>query len=130
MRLRAYFDRIEKVIRNAQFLSSYNLVFDERPPWMGRIEGVLYFVDGSELHFTEFIDAETHIEKINYSYHYMNETSLIFRYDNASDPRARKLDTYPHHKHIPNKVLSSQPPDLKNILEEISSYTIHPPSRE
>lgn len=77
MRLRIYFDRIEKEIRTAKFLSSYNLTFEERPPHMGITEGILYFLDGSRLHFTEFIDAETSIQKINYSYHYMHKNRLI-----------------------------------------------------
>jgi len=122
MRVRAYFDKIEKEVRTAKFLSSYNLTFEERPPCMGLIEGALYFLDGAELHFTEFIDAETHIQKIKYSYHYMHKNRLVFRYDNASDPKARKLTTYPHHKHLGEKLLASQPPELKEVLEEITSF--------
>ncbi|MBI4744039.1 MAG: hypothetical protein HY776_04385 [Actinobacteria bacterium] len=122
MRLRTYFNQIEKEVRTARFLSSCKLTFEERPPCMGFIEGILYLLDGSELHFTEFIDAEIQIQKINYSYHYMHKNRLVFRYDNASDPKARKLATYPHHKHLSNKLLPSQPPEFREILEEITSF--------
>lgn len=122
MRLRDYFDELEKEIRQAKFLSSYNLFIDETPPNIGFIKGVVYFVGGSELHFREFIEAETDIEKIKYSYHYKHKNRLIFRYDNASDPKARRLAAYPHHKHIGDKLVASQPPELRKVLEEITSF--------
>lgn len=122
MRLRAYLLQIEKEIRQARFLSSYNLFIDETPPNLGFVKGVMYFIDGSELHFKEFIDAEIEIEKIKYSYHYIQGNRLIFRYDNASDPKARELETYPHHKHTPNKLLPSKQPQFKDVLEEITTF--------
>jgi len=45
---------------------------------------------------------------------------MIFRYDNALDPQAKKLSTYPEHKHMPKKLLSANRPSFKEVLKEIS----------
>ncbi|MBI5327148.1 MAG: hypothetical protein HZB80_02490 [Deltaproteobacteria bacterium] len=42
------------------------------------------------------------------------------RYDNALDPQAKNLSTYPEHKHIPKKLLSAKRPSFKEVLKEIS----------
>lgn len=68
MHLRNYFKNIERSINLAKFLSSYSLSFEERPPFLGLIKGMLTFIDGSQLHFTEFIDSEKGIEKVKYRY--------------------------------------------------------------
>ncbi|MBI5191789.1 MAG: hypothetical protein HZA22_14105 [Nitrospirae bacterium] len=41
---------------------------------------------------------------------------------NALDPKARSLPTYPHHKHVGEKMVGSHPPTLKQVLEEVETY--------
>ncbi len=44
---------------------------------------------------------------------------MIFRYDNAY--HHKKINTFPHHKHIGNEVKSSSEPYFIDILIEISA---------
>ncbi len=121
MSLKDYLQGIANAVKNARFLSSHSLSLEERFPHLGLIKGSLIFIDGSQLHFTEFVDFEYKTEKIKYSYHYMKEKELIFRYDNRSDPKAKNLETYPHHKHIISGLLPAKPPTLSDVLKEIES---------
>ena len=58
------------------------------------------------------------IVKTRYAYHYQDkDDELIFRYDNV--PHHPEVKTHPHHKHVGNKILPTQPPDLSEVLREI-----------
>ena len=46
--------------------------------------------------------------------------NLIFRYDNALDPSARGLSTYPDHLHSKTGISSANRPRLEEVLKEIS----------
>ncbi len=49
--------------------------------------------------------------------HFQDEkNSLIFRYD--STPHFPNLPNFPHHKHLPDKVISSQKPEIAQVLKE------------
>jgi hypothetical protein len=46
---------------------------------------------------------------VKYGYNYFDKDgNLIFRYDNALDPKARELHTYPEHRHGEEGLSSSQ----------------------
>ena len=61
--------------------------------------------------------------KIKYRYHYMTKAKkLIFRYDNAK--HYPNLSTFPHHKHLPNKVIESEALTIEDVLDEIQSYIL------
>ena len=78
--------------------------------------------NGSKLHFKEFVVFETAGFKIlKYGYNYLaQDGAMIFRYDNALDPQAKNLPTYPEHKHTPKKLLSAKRPSFEEVLKEIS----------
>jgi hypothetical protein len=63
---------------------------------------------------------------IKYGYHYRAGQRLIFRYDNANDPVARDLPTFPHHKHTPSGLLAAEQPSLQQVLQEITSQLTLP----
>ncbi|WP_333653782.1 toxin-antitoxin system TumE family protein [Dissulfurispira sp.] len=66
---------------------------------------------------TEHVDLRYKIEKLTYSFHYQDKDgSMIFRYDNAKHKPDLGFDS---HKHVKEKVLISEVPELRNILEEI-----------
>ena len=74
----------------------------------------------SELHIREFVNVDVKVERIIYAYQYMKDKKLVFRYDNASDTKAKNLSTFPHHKHInSDKIIDSEAPKLNKILDEI-----------
>lgn len=90
-----------------------------RPGDQAYLNGVITFVDGSELHFAEFLDASSQtVEKLMYRYHYQDQTGqLVFRYDNA---RHQPLIFSSSHKHLPEQVVTSTVPTLEDILAEIT----------
>ncbi len=77
--------------------------------------------DGASLDFKEFIETkESGIEKYKYAYNYRSHSNVIFRYDNSPDPRAKKLETFPYHKHLKNlEIVQSQEISLREVLKEI-----------
>jgi hypothetical protein len=81
----------------------------------------LVFADGSQLDFKEFLIIKPTLQVVKYTYNYRKGNLFIFRYDNANDPAARNLSTYPSHKHIPQGILEAQQPSLGQVLQEIVS---------
>lgn len=45
---------------------------------------------------------------------------MIFRYDNALDPQAKKFPSYPEHKHTVREIAPAKRPAFKDVLSEIS----------
>ena len=120
MHIRDYFHRIQTLLNRISTISTQNITFDERSEFIGYLTGNITFVDGSCLYLSEYIDVEHTIDKIKYSYHLMRESQILFRYDNASDPHARRLKTYPHHKHtVDGELVESIAPTIEDILEEV-----------
>ena len=71
------------------------------------------------MEFLEVVDTENNI-KDKYRYHFMDDkNNLVFRYDNSK--HHNKIKTFPHHKHVENKVLESKEPSFIDILLEIKS---------
>ena len=77
-------------------------------------EGRIVFYNGDILEFTESITPA----RIRYRYHYMNaDGALIFRYDNV--PHHTEISTFPHHKHLKDKIVGSSHVNLKQVVEEV-----------
>lgn len=123
MRIEVYYRRIEEEISDSKIVRYYNLAFDKRTTYVGKISGSLYMIDESVLHFREFVDTEGGISKIKYSYHYQDRSNIrIFRYDNVE--HHFHISTFPHHKHVgekrvPDEIVQASEPQLREILEEI-----------
>lgn len=123
MLIEEYFSYIEHDICSCPFIHTYNLIKDKRSLYIGFMEGVIKFINNSNLHFMEFVDVSKGIEKYKYSYHYEDINGvMIFRYDMA--PHFREVETYPHHKHEGNKVVASKEPSLKEVLYEIEKLIL------
>jgi len=123
MQIKDYLDEILNLIAENPFTLSQSLSFEERPPDSAFISGLITFTDGSKLHFKEFVVFKPNDFKVlKYGYNYLDKNeALIFRYDNALDPQAKKLSTYPEHKHTLKGLLSAPRPTFREILLEISS---------
>lgn len=92
--------------------------------------GRAYLCGGSVLHFREFVDVETDVDRLTYVYQYMTaEEMLAFRYDNTGHHCQLNLSTYPHHKHLirEGQVVESSVPDLITVWHEIEAYVILTP---
>ena len=56
-------------------------------------------------------------KRLNYRYHFQDsQNNLVFRYDNT--PHFPDLESFPHHKHLSNKVISSEEPSAIMAIEE------------
>ena len=122
MQLNDYANKLLNVISVNPYIESQNLSFEERPPNAAYISGTINFVDGSKLYFKEYVvfkPEDTIYWKFGYSY-LDRGSALIFRYDNALDPKAKGLPTYPEHKHIANILTPAKRPLFKDLLMEIS----------
>lgn len=118
-----YFQQIEATLARSPVIVTTNLVKEKRSPSIGFLEGRLTFMDGLLLHFVEFVNVKTAVDKYKYSYHYQDaNTQMIFRYDMA--PHHKDVATFPHHKHIAasSDVLEALPPTLRDILNEIETF--------
>ncbi|MGC1405037.1 MAG: DUF6516 family protein [Thermodesulfobacteriota bacterium] len=112
---------IQALLAETPFLVSTSLYYEERPPVAGLVKGSLLFAEGSHLDFKEFIITHPTLQIIKYAYHYRKENLLIFRYDNANDPVAKNLSTYPSHKHVSEGIFPAAKPTLRQVLQEIAS---------
>jgi hypothetical protein len=123
MQIRDYLESILDIISASPYVESKSISFEERPPNAAYITGILAFINGSKLHFKEFIVYKSeNIIFLKYAYHYLtHDGALIFRYDNALDPKAKAMATYPEHKHLPDHLLPAERPSIKDILNEIAN---------
>jgi hypothetical protein len=114
-----YFQQIEQEVSKYYFTVTANISTDKRSLYLGIVEGKLTFIDSSELHFMEFVNVKTELNRYKYPYHYQDKSGvLIFRYDMA--PHHKELSAFPHHKHLADEhVIDAAAPSLAEVLEEI-----------
>ncbi|MBC1197892.1 hypothetical protein H0901_22225 [Microcystis aeruginosa BLCCF158] len=63
------------------------------------------------------IITDNYLEFLDYRYHFQDEkNNLVFRYD--STPHFPNISTFPHHKHLPNDVISCHKPEITQVLKE------------
>ena len=115
-----HYEKLEEAIqffKNIQFYTWSKKIYNDR---RGYIEGTIVFVDKSLLEFAVYTDLDDK-NKLKYRYHYMDgKNNLIFRYDNA--PHHKEIRTFPHHKHLKNKVVESTEITLFEVLSEVDKY--------
>jgi hypothetical protein len=126
MSLKNYSLSLQRLIEKTPFVVAFNFSYEERPPSAALIRGNVFFSEGSQLDFKEFILSHPKIQVIKYAYHYRRCNEFIFRYDNAFDPLARNFLTYPGHKHLPSALRPANQPTLSEVLTEILSTIINP----
>ena len=126
MNINEYLAHIETVIHSSSIVTSYHLNIDRKTEDIAFLSGGIEFRDGSTVDFKEFVERkEAGIEKYKYGYNYRKGSDVIFRYDNAFDPRAKELPSFPHHKHTKSgEILTSKPIELSEVLEEIEDILL------
>lgn len=61
---------------------------------------------------------EDKLHFISYRYHFQDHKNrLVFRYDSA--PHFPDLQSFPHHKHLPNAVIESKRPSINRLFQEL-----------
>ena len=116
-----HLSQIEAIVAKytqASFVQRINLSVERRSGDQAYLSGSFFFVDGSSLHFREFLTTFDYmVIKRKYAYHYQDsEGQLIFRYDNATH---RPTLGFIEHKHDQEGIIPAQSPDLDTVIEEI-----------
>jgi hypothetical protein len=126
LKLNEYIRRFEDAIQTSPIVRSYEIHVDRKTDDIAYLSGMAEFSDGSMLDFKEFVAAaRERIEKYKYAYNYRRQDQFVFRYDNAPDPRARNLPSFPHHVHLSSgKIARSLPKDICGILDCIENSMI------
>lgn len=70
------------------------------------------------LELNEAVVAEGgNIIHLGYRYHLQDaQNNLVFRYDNT--PHFPETESFPHHKHVPDKVAAVEQPSILKVIEE------------
>ncbi len=121
-RLHRYLARLQDTILSRGEIEVEEMeIFDrsDRPGRVSEFYARLRFYNGSQLQIVEKLVVERYtIIKSRYVYHYQQSDGiLIFRYDNV--PHHPEIETHPHHKHVGDATVATQPPDLSEVLHEI-----------
>ncbi len=106
---------------------SHEIVYEERYSDILYISGFVTFIDISRLDLKEYIIFRlADPNYVKYAYNYMDsENRLVFRYDNAMDPKGRDLPAYPEHKHTLLDGITATPrPSFLDVLDEIKTIII------
>jgi hypothetical protein len=115
-----YLRQVLNTLDSNPIIVSYNVEFDVKSSTLILLHGTILFKDGSTLEFLELVkETDKGLERLKYRFQYTKGNKLIFRYDNA--PHHREIETFPHHKHVGNKVLPSKEKNLLEVLKEVEN---------
>ena len=84
----------------------------------------LRFENGSLVEINEALIVENGaLKTLGYRYHLQRANNeLILRYDNT--PHFPNLPSFPHHKHLPDAVVTTSKPDLLDVLKEAKATSL------
>jgi hypothetical protein len=79
------------------------------------------FEQGHLLEINEaVVVVANHLAPLDYRYHCQDDQNrLVFRYD--STPHFPGMKTFPHHKRLPDEVITSDKPDIDQVIQEAMS---------
>jgi len=115
-----YIDSFEKIINSSNFILVSEIKKQKINDFLCVIEAKLIFETGI-LDIVEVVKVTNNqFVKKKYKYNFRTHlNNLIFRYDNST--HYNELSTFPHHKHLSDKVVESKEPDILIILSEIKN---------
>ncbi len=115
-----YLNQIDQAIQ--QYTDAYVEYYEEEilNPQRTNLRIRLRFDQAYLLDINEaIIVKDNQLEFLDYRYHFQDgKNQLIFRYD--STPHFPKLSNFPHHKHLPEEVISSEKPKILQVLQEVA----------
>ena len=118
--LSSYLNQIEQAIQ--QYSNAYVEYYEEEILTLERtnLRIRLRFQQEYLLEINEaIIVIDNQLEFLDYRYHFQDgNNQLVFRYD--STPHFPNLINFPHHKHLPENVISSKKPEIIQVLQEVA----------
>ena len=117
-----YFNQIEQAIIQCQNVEIELYQEEILTPQRANLRIRLRFNQTHLLQINEaIIIINNQLQFLDYRYHFQDEyNQLIFRYD--STPHFPDLSTFPHHKHLANNVISSNKPEIIQVLKEVIDF--------
>ena len=118
-----YLNDVESLVRNldAAYIERYEeeAIASDRANLRIRIR----FRTGHMLELNEAIIVEgRQMKHLAYRYHFQDKnTNLIFRYDNT--PHFQHINSFPNHKHLPNKVIAVNQPSILDVIRKAEKVT-------
>ncbi|GBO51668.1 hypothetical protein APA_909 [Pseudanabaena sp. lw0831] len=119
---RDYCDRIDQLLEVYPnvYVENYNatILSSERANLKLRLRFYFkYLLSISEA----LVVVDDQIKAIDYRYHFQDgQNNLIFRYDNT--PHFPSLSSFPHHKHLPDRVISCDQPNIAMVIQDAISF--------
>lgn len=115
-----YIAGLQHFLESHPHIASFRVNTNHRGESFLYLYGRLEFLNGGTLDFKEFLAFHPNgVEKYMYAYNYRRSEQVLFRYDNAPDPRAQQLPSYPAHKHEGEALLSSGQVSLMDVVAEV-----------
>lgn len=114
---RDYFDQVDQLLESHPnvYVENYNAIIlsSERANLKLRLRFYFkYLLSISEA----LMVVDNQITVIDYRYHFQDgQSNLIFRYDNT--PHFPALSSFPHHKHLEDRVVSSDQPSIGMVIQ-------------
>ena len=103
-----------KFLKSSPAISDYKVIEFKSSQFSRYYKIVVIFEDDSILYAREYLSKNER----NYSYHWQDKhNNLLIRWDNA--PFHKNIKTYPHHKHVKDKLQESPTLTLDKVIEEI-----------
>ena len=117
-----YFIELQQIISNLSGVEVEKYEEQVLTEKRGNLRIRLRFSDNSLLELSEAIQITGNtFQQISYRYHYQTYVGkTIFRYDDAH--HHPEIKTYPHHKHLFDKVLECSHPDIEIVIKEVKEY--------
>lgn len=113
-----YLAEVETAVR--QLVGGYVERYEEEilTPERVNLRLRIRFTSGYLLEVSEAVVAtESGLQTLGYRYHFQDgNQALVFRYDDT--PHFPDLASFPHHKHLPDHVISVKKPLLVQVVEE------------
>ena len=116
-KLHSYLEEIEYAVHALEDV--YIEVYEEEilTPERVNLRIRVRFYNGCLLEINESVIYEDSLRHLGYRYHFQSkQNQVFFRYDNT--PHFRNLSTFPHHKHCPTQVVTSERPSIIEVLKE------------
>ena len=116
--LQDYLNAVELAVSSLANVYVENYVEETLTPKRANLRIRIRFISGCLLELNEaVIIEEDNLVSLDYRYHCQNaKNNLLFRYDNT--PHFPALSSFPHHKHLPDNVISSVKPTIFQVIEE------------
>ena len=116
--LSQYLGNIENSIRKLESVNVERYEEEVLTPSRVNLRIRVRFLNGHLLELNEAVVLEANqIIHLGYRYHFQDQqNNLIFRYDNT--PHFPDLKSFPHHKHLKNKVEDSDEPLILDVIKE------------